>query len=75
MYTYDFQQAEKSYILKAQCFFMVNADTESLAKTKIAQLSKNDSNQIYTKHVKNHDMNNRFMIYHQNMKCLKSKIN
>jgi hypothetical protein len=50
---------------------MVNADTDSLAKTKIGQLSKNDSNQIYTKHVKNHDIINRFMIYDQNITVLK----
>jgi hypothetical protein len=54
---------------------MVNTDTNSLTNTKTDQLSKNDSNQLHIKHVKNDDINNRFMTYHQNIRGLKSKIN
>jgi hypothetical protein len=58
---------------------MVNTDTDcltdSLANTKTNQLSKNHSNQLYTKHVKNEDINNRFLIYHQNIRGLKGKLN
>ena len=54
---------------------MVNTDTDSLTNTKTNQLSKNDSNQLYIKHVKNDDINNRFIIYHQNIRGLKSRIN
>ena len=44
---------------------MVNIDTDSLTNSKTNQSSKNDSKQLYTKHVKNDDINNWFMIYHQ----------
>ena len=54
---------------------MVNTDNDSLTNTITNQLSKNDSNQLYIKHVKNDDINNRFIIYHQNIRGLKSKIN
>jgi hypothetical protein len=54
---------------------MVNSDTDSLTNPKTNQLGKNDSNQLYTKHVKNDDINNQFMIYHQNIRGLKGKIN
>jgi hypothetical protein len=54
---------------------MVNTDTGSLTNPKTNQLSKNDSNQLYEKHVKNDDIKNRFIIYHQNIRGLKGKIN
>jgi hypothetical protein len=54
---------------------MVNADNDSLIHLKTNHLSKNDSNQLYIKHVKNADTNNRFIIYHQNIRGLKGKIN
>jgi exonuclease III len=54
---------------------MVNTNSDSLTNTRTNQLSKNDSNQLYIKHVKNNDINNRFIIYHQNIRGLKSKIN
>jgi exonuclease III len=54
---------------------MVNTDTDSLTNSKTNQLSKNDPNQLYRKHVKNDDINNRFIIYHQNIRGLKGKIN
>jgi hypothetical protein len=49
--------------------------TDSLTNTKMNQLSKNDSNQLYIKHVKNDYINNSFIIYHQNIRGLKGKIN
>jgi hypothetical protein len=62
---------------------MVNSDTESLTDsltesltdTITNQLSTNHSNQLYTKHVKNEDINNRFIIYHQNIRGRKGKLN
>jgi hypothetical protein len=54
---------------------MVNTDTDSLTNPETNQLSKNYSNQLYIKHVKNDDINNRFIIYHQNIRGLKGKIN
>ena len=56
----------------------MNTDTDSLTVSltdiKTNQSSKNDSNQLYIKHVKNDDINNRFIIYHQNISGLRSKI-
>ena len=56
---------------------MANTDTDcltdNLTNTITNQLSKNHSNQLYTKHVKNEDINNRFIIYHQNIRGLKGK--
>jgi len=56
---------------------MLNTDTDCLSDSltnKITnQLSKNLFNQLYTKHVKNEDINNRFIIYHQNIRGLKGK--
>jgi len=54
---------------------MVNTDTDSLTNSKTNQSSKNDSKQLYIENVKNDDINNRFMICHQNIRGLKSKIN
>jgi len=54
---------------------MVNIDTDSLTKSKTNQPSKNDSKQLYIKHVKNDDINNQFTVYHQNIRGLKGKIN
>jgi hypothetical protein len=54
---------------------MVNTDTDSLTNTKTNQLSKSYSNQLYIEHVKNDDINNRFIIYHQNIRGQKGKIN
>jgi len=54
---------------------MVNTDTDSLTNSKTNQLSKNVFNQLHTKHIKNVDINNQFMIYHQNIRGLKGKIN
>jgi len=46
---------------------MVNTEpdclTDSLTNTITNQLSKNHSNQLYAKHVKNKAINNRFTIY------------
>jgi len=53
---------------------MVNTDTDSLTNSKINQSSKNDTKQLCIKNVKN-DINNRFMICHQNIRGLKGKIN
>ena len=38
--------------------FMVNTDTGSLTNSKANQSSKNDSEQLYIKHVKNYNINN-----------------
>jgi hypothetical protein len=54
---------------------MVNTDSDSLTNSKTNQLSKNDSNQLHIKHVKNDDINNHFMIYHQNIRGLDGKLN
>jgi len=58
---------------------MLNTDSDSLTNLKTNKSSKNDYKQlyiyIYIKHVKNNDINNRFMIYHQNIRGLKRKIN
>ena len=54
---------------------MVNTDTDSLTNSKTNQSSKNDSKQLYIKHVKNGDINSRFVICHQNIGGLKGKIN
>ena len=43
--------------------------------SKTNQSSKNDSKELYIKHVKNDDINNQFMIYHQNITGLKGNIN
>jgi hypothetical protein len=56
-------------------FFMVNTDTDSLANSKTNQLSRNVFNQLHTKHIKNDDISNQFLIYHQNIRGLKGKIN
>jgi hypothetical protein len=53
---------------------MVNIDTDSLTNSKTNQLSKNDSDQLYGKHVNNDDIKNRLTIYHQNIRGLKGKI-
>ena len=53
----------------------MNTDTDSLTNIKTNQLSKNDSDQLYIKYDKNDDTNNRFIIYHQNIRGLKGKIN
>jgi len=52
---------------------MVNTDTDSLTNAKTNRSSKNDSKQSHIKHVKNDDINNRFTIYHQNIRGLKGK--
>ena len=54
---------------------MVNTDTDSLTNSKTNKLSRNVFNQLHTKHIKNDDINNQFMIYHQNIRGLKGKIN
>jgi hypothetical protein len=54
---------------------MVNKITDILTNTKSNQLSNNNSNQLYIKHVKNDDINNRFVICHQNIRGLKGKLN
>jgi hypothetical protein len=54
---------------------MVNTDTGSLTNSKTNQLSRNVFNQLHTKHIKDDDINNQFMIYHQNIRGLKGKIN
>jgi hypothetical protein len=54
---------------------MVNIDIDSLTNRKTNQLNDNDSNQLYIKLVTNDDINNRFIIYHQNIRGLKGKIN
>jgi hypothetical protein len=54
---------------------MVNTDTHSLTNSKTNQLIKNVFNQLHTKHIKNVDINNQFIIYHQNIGGLKGKIN
>jgi hypothetical protein len=65
----------KATVSRDSEFFMVNIDTDSLTNSKTNQLSKKDSNQLYGKHAKNDDMKTQLIIYHQNMRGLKGKIN
>jgi len=53
---------------------VVKSDTKNAKTTKPIQLSKKDLKLCNDKLVKNDDINNQLSIYHQNIRCIKGKI-